>query len=208
MTEKVKLPKAVAEAIETLRNAEYSDYGVVKYVDVGGPIHVKHGAEIQNTLRGWTYENGGRNSDLLLDALRIGYEVEEEYKVGDWKKVQLANGNWVIGKIDTIAFEDIIMNYLDEDGIWQRVRELAERSFNPTPEEIKAEKERRVWARIGREVNEWKEGDAYDHRNYLVKFYVDGSDLSKKKAKEAYDNGKVKGFYPAEYFISFGGEEA
>lgn len=200
MTEKVEIPQEVADAIETLRGAEYSDYGVVKYVDDGGPIHIKHGSELQEVLRRWVYENDGGNSDLLLDALRIGYDIELKYKVGDW--VANLDGSDFYPKGDVKAVEIALI----EKGEYGRV--YAHHGTDAcwgtpfgnlrhaTPEEIKGEKERQLWKSIGREVGKFKETDTgFDYDGILVPGIT--------ALTQVYSKGDLQGFYPAESFISF-----
>ncbi|BAQ11342.1 hypothetical protein OXB_2871 [Bacillus sp. OxB-1] len=199
MTEKVKLPKQVAEVIEKLRNAEYSDYGIVKYTEVGGPIHIKQGAEIQRTLCDWIYKNNGRNADLLLDALRTGYEVEEKFKAGDWVVVEDCPCERIVGKVQRI--KDIskysTCTRFEYEDWWSDEHKTKLR--HATPEEIKAEQERRVWAKIGREPGEFREGDIG------ILLGRESSYSLWKNLKNLYEEGELKGFHPAESFIEFGG---
>lgn len=97
----------------------------------------------------------------LAKALYIGYEVEPEFKVGDWVFWETKSN----GPIPKTAFkiENFIKNgvYPDE---WPSpyagggpipIEELR----HATPEEIEKEKERRWWAKHGRDVWELREGD-------------------------------------------------
>lgn len=72
MTTKVKVPREVAEAIESKRDRGYGDYAIVRYAS---------GVGIGNadvTLRKWAFdEDGGGSPDLLMQALVNGYEVEK-----------------------------------------------------------------------------------------------------------------------------------
>ncbi|MEK3935967.1 hypothetical protein MKY41_11620 [Sporosarcina sp. FSL W7-1349] len=192
MTEKVKLTREQDTRLkEMLKDVMYSK-----------------GSILVQQAKGWRDGNNICLNALSLDQLAKvlyepnSYEVEEEYKVGDWKKVQLANKKWVIGKIDTVTFkekaEEIALNYLDEDRVWRRVWESAKCSFNPTPEEIKNEKERRAWAKIGRGPGEFRDGD------FGISEYgnlIDGPSILKAR----YELGQLQGFFPAESFIKFGG---
>src|SRR5690625_4262140 len=87
--------------------------------------------------------------EQLVKALYIGYEVEPEFKVGDW-----------------VVWDDMkIIGQLVEIGIGLRV-DAIEYDFpqdislkflrHATPEEIAEEKERRFWNKFGREVNEYR----------------------------------------------------
>ena len=138
----------------------------------------------------------------MLDALRIGYEVEPEpLKVGDWIVVEDCPCERIIGKVQMLT--DIekyptFIRFRYEDW-WSIKKETKLR--HATPEEIKAEMERRVWAKFGREVGQFKIGDAYE--------YTDGnwgvvlSEGIAQSAKRFYDEGRIVGLLPAESFVSF-----
>lgn len=90
--------------------------------------------------------------DELIEALYIGYEVEPEFKVGDW--VILQNGK--IGKIEWINYSKNLVSIYDcEVGVVC----IDDIERHATPEEIAAEKERRWWAKHGRDVWELRPGD-------------------------------------------------
>ena|SRR5690625_750606 len=75
----------------------------------------------------------------FVSALKDGYEVEPEFKVGDWVLTKVTNH---IGKIT--GFSNIT-NYYDIEGI------QTDNIRHATPEEIAEEKERRWWKKHGRE---------------------------------------------------------
>ncbi|WP_405103105.1 hypothetical protein [Oceanobacillus sp. FSL H7-0719] len=101
------------------------------------------------------WQMGNRLNDLTLDelirALYIGYEVEPEFKVGDWIIDKSVNK---IGKIT----ENINGRDIYNDG-----REISYSLLvdvrHATPSEIAEEKERRFWARYDRDVWELRKGD-------------------------------------------------
>lgn len=70
-----------------------------------------------------------------------------------------------------------------------------------TPEEIKVEQERLLWKSINREVGEFRSKDIRINENGEPIIVNDT-----KHARMLFEKGKVKGFYPAESFISFGSE--
>lgn len=74
------LPAEVAAAIEALRNAEYTDYGIVTLS--AEPRTSQHGIVLEK----WTKIQPGENPQLLLDALVNGYQVEAtpEQKVREY----------------------------------------------------------------------------------------------------------------------------
>lgn len=95
---------------------------------------------VEQHIRGWSFKDTKCLNELTLDefihALYIGYEVELEYKVGDW----VVTGRNVIG----VYGKDIMTS--------GNIR-------HATESEIAEEKERRWWSCHGRKVNEYKPSD-------------------------------------------------
>lgn len=187
MTEKVKLPCGVDDAIKWAREKGYTDCGIVLATQF---VPIKFNLEV---IARWMVEGDGKNDDKLLNALVNGYEVEPAYKVGDWI-VRLDGTTFMnekaVVQVDKVS--DIHLFYARDIGIDKiRIR-------HATPEEIKAEKERRFWAKIGRKVGEFRIGD--------IRILDDGNsvritDVDYARAK--YIQGSLKGFFPVETFISF-----
>src|SRR5699024_5902020 len=73
---------------------------------------------------------------LLAKALYIGYEVEETFEVGDW--------------IYSKQVEKFIK--IEDEGQLEGYNKFPSYYRSATPEEIAKEKERRWWAKHGREV--------------------------------------------------------
>lgn len=148
--EKVKLTKAQADAIEWALS-ESTTYK-------NGPelLLQNHGhSQFTNELFLIRLEPlNSLNTLNLAKALIVGYEVEPEFKVGDWvvhdlnKKTQkiIRKANPASGDCGKFILEN-------EKGV------LPAYLRHATPEEIKQEKERRFWKGLGREVNEYKIGD-------------------------------------------------
>lgn len=192
MTEKVKLPQNVADAIEAFRNADISDYGIV--IETHNVAKISGLEDEPKVLLNWIHGKDGGNADLLLDALRIGYEVELEYKTGDWVRYWKTDSIPAIGEI----------THIDHNFNWAKfnncivARRIENITRHATPEEIKAEKERRVWVKIGRQVGEFRDGDMrISKENVPTKTKVPDF------ATGEYFSGELKGFYPAESFVSF-----
>src|SRR5699024_5409243 len=108
-----------------------------------------------------TVKNFMNNGNILkltvneLDKVIDGeYEVESEFKVGDWV-LDVYEG---ITRIDSKEKEGLwigegTLTWVNYDG------ECYERLRHATPEEIAEEKQRRWWAKHGREVWELREND-------------------------------------------------
>ncbi len=117
-------------------------------------------------IKGWEYGNNKCLNELSLDkflrALYIGYEVEPEINDGDYLShiytydIGEVNGgvvHWNSG------FENDV-EYINKLMISGEIR-------HATPEEIAKEKERRWWARHGREPWELKEDDILYYDKYI-----------------------------------------
>ena len=187
MMEKVKLTQEQADAVKT---------AVAKFT---------FEESMENHLAGWISPArsclNGINTEELARALLIGYEIEETYKVGDWVRYWRTDCSAIIGKIEVIAEKERLFkadNCPDE-------RRISDITRHATPEEIKAEKERRVWAEIGREVGEFKPNDVVIFETGASHTLVIGYDF--EWYKENYKNIKMQGFYPSESFIKFGGAD-
>ena len=144
--------------------------------------------------------------DELIRALYIGYEVEPEFKVGDWVVTKVTNH---IGKITGFSS---ITKYYDIEGIQTDVIRHA------TPSEIAEEKERRFFAGHGRELWELKYKDILRLKSGLLfgdkarkpEKFVEIGELNKSYAGEVLDvlirgNGwwpidKVKKYYKVAVF--------
>ena len=200
MTEKVKLTKLQAEAIEWLMDGapgSWTQEDLIREhtLDRHGWSGVEDAVDI-SVLNGLPLLT-------LIDALRIGYEIEKEYKVGDWV---VHDAGCKLGQIEIVRGKNITVRRTDGEGYWWNTDFIR----HATPEEIKAEQERRVWAGIGREPGEFRDGDIIfgdPNSNFglAITKVVDG--WSEKAARSDYYDGHIKGFYPAESFVEFGGGE-
>lgn len=173
--EKITITKAQAEAIEKCVSKE----DLIKSKLVGLLEHGKDEPIAELTL------------ETLVQALYIGYEVEEEFKVGDWVMHELSK--W-LGEVTRIYEDELNVLRLGDGYIWNKkyVR-------HATPEEIAEEKQRGWWARHGRNVYEFKEGDLIDHGKIVSEVTEVRGDLLWVKmnavagtlTKECYDQIKV-----------------
>lgn len=119
-------------------------------------------------------------TDELIRALYIGYEVEPNFKVGDWVVCESNNykGITKITRMDELRGKpacyghwfDIKANTAYSNTEWTN---FAEECRHATPEEIAEEKERRWWAKHDRDVWEIREGDAliYIGVPYIVDWF-------------------------------------
>lgn len=92
--------------------------------------------------------------ETLIKALYIGYEVEETFKVGDWI---VTKDGMVAEIIDVCMFHKDSVALYEVDG-----RHSFATLRHATPEEIAKEKQRRWWAKHGREVWELRKGDVIE----------------------------------------------
>lgn len=171
---------------------------------------------------GWFIEKGGENLNkykplyeltpqqfalVLLDW----YEVEQpQFQVGDWATRINANANMKYRKEYENGYTFQI-GYVNKGGVCKEnesddFQHVMRNLRHSTPEEIKAAKEREIWAKMGREVGEFKEGDIFIDKNntcFEVSQRVEEDKIRESSAKKWYANGDMKGLYPAESFISF-----
>lgn len=140
--EKVKVTKEQAEAIEKYANSNKKELCIENWVK--GHFHTN---KVLSEL----------SLEELAKALYIGYEVEPEFKVGDWVYNEKAGTVARVGE-----------RYDGGEWVWVDDEEFTFYSVNDTrhatPEEIEKEKERRWWAEHGRDVWELKTKDMLVHR--------------------------------------------
>lgn len=152
--EKVKLTK---EQVVTLETA----------IELNG----FEGVVRQHVEGGWTTSTLKALNDLSVDklvrALYIGYEVDSQYKIGDW--VVLEDG--YIGEIEFINEVEGWANVgyskdTKERGVClARTYDLIDIKRHATPSEIAQEKERRWFAKHGRKPWELKKKDVLKFSN-------------------------------------------
>lgn len=197
MTTKIKLTREQAEAVKALLGETNED--VSQAID-------DHADVFSNPEDKWVTVEFQPLNELspsdLARALLIGYEVEPEpLKINDWVTEHVGDG-FRTGKITGFTNKGWFVQFLSFD-----TNEYYFESFHAvqleksTPEEIAEEQERRKWLGIGRAIGGFKQGDILvdDGGRIYQTFEVD--------AKEIYELGGLKGFYPAESFVKFGGDE-
>ena len=150
--EKVKLTRPQAAAIERIKSNSVQ-FNIEK-----------HESKSWRDLSGL---NDLSTEELAL-ALFIGYEIKEEFKVGDW----VIHDNKTIGKVKKIVNDvitiDVELGYLRDDGEIAYVNTLARYFRHATPEEIEEEKERRWWTKHSRKPWELKVGDVLIYEDSLL----------------------------------------
>lgn len=139
--EKVKITQEQADAIESIREGN----GLTE-------------ANIRKQLDGDWWDISARcdlnklSIEEFLNAYYVGYEVEEEFKVGDWIHTTYEDGEVRIGSVLNFIFGS--QPYTDNNHIGETTHRR-----HATPEEIATEKQRRFFAKNNREVWELKSGD-------------------------------------------------
>lgn len=153
----------------------------------------------------------------LDEFARLLYEpdsyVVDKKTYGAWVKSIQAGDNFnVRGQVDTVAFDDIVFSYFNDDNESDRRRLNKNDVVLLTPSEIVTEENRRMWIELRRSVGVFKIGDVlfdYENEIFLVtpSSFVSEGKVSVEDAKNWYQNGDVTGFHPIESFISFKKEE-
>ena len=151
--------------------------------------------EFKKTLAGFSEE-------ALSEVIKGNYEIEETFEVGDWVAFIKLLGDHIISKVENVSREKVNTDHVASNGYKQSFDK--ENIRHATPEEIKAEQERRLWKSIGRDVRAFEIGDIYVDINNNCREIYNGKSVS--EARRVYDGGRIKGFYPAESFVSFGGD--
>ena len=149
--EKVKLTRPQAAAIERIKSNSVQ-FNIEK-----------HESKSWRDLSGL---NDLSTEELAL-ALFIGYEIKEEFKVGDWVIHDIKK----IGKVkkinDDVITIDVELGYTRNNGELAYVNTLARYFRHATPEEIAKEKERRWWTKHNRKPWELKMGDVLIYEESL-----------------------------------------
>ena len=181
MTEKVKVTAEQAEAFDRITK-KYSIERIIRdWIKSEYDKFLPH----NECLRELSLEE-------FMRILYIGYEVEKEYAVGEWVVFRNISGQTVTAKVIAVQYGNERIQFDSISG-WQPIAYVVRHA---TPEEIKAEKERRVWAGIGRKVGQFMYGDVGVSHSESI-----WTELSSLKTLR--DSDDLKGFYPAESFISF-----
>ncbi|EZP77578.1 hypothetical protein H839_08094 [Parageobacillus genomosp. 1] len=149
---------------------------------------------------------------LLTQILRNGYEIEEPFKVGDWVV-------WLGDICEIVRFQcDTPMK--DDGRCYLTLKRLADgEEFYNTPredvrlateKEIAAEKERRRWAAIGREVGEYHAGDFVRHKRYgidMVEFVDVENGPYLRGLKRCVDDNEIELICPVEHRFDVKGDD-
>ncbi|PWU66555.1 hypothetical protein [Gracilibacillus dipsosauri] len=151
MSEKVKISRKIYNAISSEIETTSEESLMLR--------HIKVKTRHDNS---WIGDFSVLNNLSIEDMAKIiysdGYEVEEEWKAGDWVSFNHARYGKVTGKIISIDKEKeevFIDKWIDNHRAKTHLA-LIEKS---TAQEIAQEKKRRFWAGIDREVDEYKHGD-------------------------------------------------
>ena len=143
--EKVKLTREQADAIEKYKEVVYGTFDFLH--DLASEHYIDFDL---------SDEEKEREAIKLMRAFVTGeYEVEPEFKVGDWVVYKHDNTIWeIIGELyGGKVHYNITRNGKHKRSVHKDHIRLA------TPEEIAAEKERRWWKKHNRRVWELKKGD-------------------------------------------------
>lgn len=123
----------------------------------------------------------------IAKALYIGYEIEEEFKSGDW----IVNNQGRVLQVTEVYLEDGNEIVEANDGQVFTYRLGAEFVRHATPDEIAEEKERRWWAKHGREVWELRKGDVIKSNTTCHVVYRSQKDNNGDMYIEFYEHGSI-----------------
>lgn len=112
----------------------------------------------ENYLNEWAKCLAKLEVEEVVSAIRQGYKIEPQFKVGDW--VHYQNGEFLkeckTRKIRKI--EGSVLHFTQGHSMFNKYVRHA------TPEEIAEEKQRRWWAKYGREVKKLYKGDVIKNK--------------------------------------------
>lgn len=179
MSEKVKLTQEQADWIEKYTlTQEQVDY----MIDIQ-----PHRKRPDSPIVDWSVSK-------LAKALYTGYEVEPEYGIDCWVLYENEQCQDVVTKIIDIQYGNNRVQF-DSISDWQHIKSIQRHA---TPEEIAKEKERRWWAKHGREPWELKEDDVLTRnddgfpwfvgkkRDSLPGYYLDGEHFNLEDIRNNY----------------------
>ena len=112
-----------------------------------------------------------------------------------------------MGDVDGLSVMDPLRDEYTEFDNGKRLSSFEFRKA--TPEEIAAEKERRKWATIGREVGEYHAGDFVRHKMYGVEMvdFVDAPGVYLKALKRYCNKDEIGLICPVEHRFDLKGDE-
>lgn len=174
--ERVRVTQEQADAVEGIRN--HHRYELERF------------KKNPSRFAGWLLPIKEMDVLDIEKAFRGDYEVEPEYKVGDWVvNKNLAN----IGKIKNIELLKSGEEYFR--GFWSNGSPMhclkGNLKRHAIPEEIAEEKERRWWERQGRKFREIREGDIVE-----IYHHVEEVNRVKNAGKDIYVANFIHAFRP------------
>src|SRR5690625_658489 len=148
MCEKVKLTQEQAREIERIKNYFNRHEYITKFVETNG------------------VSDSEFHIEELVRALYIGYEVEPEFKVGDY----VVNGGGRVVEILEVTCDSFVVGWIANGKMFKESTFKHSILRHAIPEEVSKEKQRRWWAKHDRGVWELREGDALKANDggYLV----------------------------------------
>lgn len=182
MSEKVILTKEQAEAINFFNNStDTFDYLAARKT-MGELFHFDYKPFNNMSL------------DDIAKALYSGYEIEQtKFEVGDWVIYKYDTATIMTTRIIDIQYEHNRVQFENVSG-WKAIHDIER---HVTKEEI-------FWAELGREVGEFRLGDAYCHNHDYI-YTVDVEERI-ERVQNFYKENRLTGFYPAESFKRFSKE--
>lgn len=141
--------------------------------------------------------------EKLADAIKYGYEVEPEFKVGDWLAYDKTNGGTIVVEIIAVTGKvGGIECFILGEGYGKKAKTMVNTHYrHATPSEIAEEKDRRFFARHGRKSWEIREGDILEYLgDLLIVDSFDSEDVCFKRSKGSIDDYFENSDYVKEHF--------
>lgn len=183
---KVILTKEQAEAFDFLKGYYFNDEN--------------YNSLIEKKCEGYTHPNVKALNEVnhidFVRALDNGYEIEQpKFEVGDWaiRINDLDSYNaYFKGEKPFKITEVKELCVIDDKACGHNFRNIRH-----------ATKEEAFWAELGRDVGEFRKGDILPSMFSKSNLYKLNSLQDVLDAKMDYRAGRLRGYYPAESFVSF-----
>lgn len=198
MTNKIILTSAQEKALQLVMKAWNGS------IDHTIESHSKNSADIQ-----WKGEKAPLN-DLstaqVSRALLVGYDVVDTIQVGSLVRGKCSKNIYEVTSI-TNSYAYLKGIICQPGKIFTGALRLSELEL-VEPHEVKFEKEKQMWAKMGRELGEFREKDVVINSTGIA-FYVGYSNnlpdgiVEPSTAKQWYLKGQTKGVYLTESFVNF-----
>lgn len=127
--------------------------------EYGGKDHLMNKHCDGGTWKGGAQSLNELSAAKMARALYDGYEVEPEFKVGDWVHVSWYSNESGVYQVEEVYKNGSIRIDVENEIAITKLCPPLHMVRHATESEIAEEKERRFWAKLGRKTCEYRAGD-------------------------------------------------